>query len=177
MFGDNAPVWHFLNRFDGPLNPLDGQSLSGVIETYPVLAMIALGWTLPDPARRVAGRLPKYNPAKKSKFSIQDWRHVCASASREFAKRGLTEIVKWFRDVSQKPRPDKKDQDGVDACICLIAAFYLIEGEECLMVGDQRTGYIVVPHDARLRSELEERCRRTGRIPTEWVQDVRWSSG
>jgi hypothetical protein len=65
----------------------------------------------------------------------------------------------------------------LDACICLIVGFHLAEGKECLVVGNQRTGFIVVPHDARLRSELEVRCRRTGRIPTKWVQAVRWSSG
>ena len=27
MFGDDAPVWHFLSRFDGPLNPLDGRGV------------------------------------------------------------------------------------------------------------------------------------------------------
>ncbi|MGD1107787.1 MAG: DUF429 domain-containing protein [Terracidiphilus sp.] len=177
MFGDGAPVWRFLKRFGGPLNPLDGRGVSGVIETYPALAMIALGWTLRDLAGRATGRLPKYNPAKKSKFSIQDWRHVCASASKEFADRGLTGIAEWIGAVSQKSAPHKNDQDKVDACICLIVGFHSVEGKKCLMVGDQRTGCIVVPHDARLRSELEVRCRRTGRIPTKWVQAVRWSSG
>jgi hypothetical protein len=136
--------------------------------------MIALGWTLSDPAGRATGRLPKYNPANKSQFSIQDWQHVCASASREFAERGLAGIAEWICDVSQKPMPRKRDQDGVDACICLIVGFYLAEGKECLIVGDQRTGNIVVPYDAELQKELEERCRRTGRKLAEWVRAFQW---
>lgn len=69
MFGDDAPVWRYLDQFGGAANPLDGRSRTGVIETYPVLAMIALGWTLPDPGGRPAGRLPKYNPKVWSMFA------------------------------------------------------------------------------------------------------------
>jgi hypothetical protein len=47
-----------------------------VIETYPVLTMIALGWTIPDSDGRLTGRLPKYNPGRKKTFSIKDWQHV-----------------------------------------------------------------------------------------------------
>jgi hypothetical protein len=54
-----------------------GESL--VFETYPVLAMIALGWTLPD--SRPTGRLPKYNPQRRQTFSTDDWRHVCSRLS------------------------------------------------------------------------------------------------
>ena len=48
MFDSSAPVWRFLARFGGPANPLVPVTNTMVIETYPVLAMIALGWTLPD---------------------------------------------------------------------------------------------------------------------------------
>lgn len=60
MFGPRAPIWPFLNRFGGPVDPLQPVARAFVLETYPVLATIVLGWTLPD--SRVAGRLPKYNP-------------------------------------------------------------------------------------------------------------------
>jgi predicted RNase H-like nuclease len=43
MFGDDAPVWRYLDQFGGPANPLGRHSRTGVIETYPVLTMIALG--------------------------------------------------------------------------------------------------------------------------------------
>src|SRR5258706_12725323 len=73
MFGERAPVWEFLNRFGGPGDPRTPATDTRVFETYPVLTMIALGWTLAD--KRPAGRLPKYNPKGKA-FSIADWNHV-----------------------------------------------------------------------------------------------------
>ena len=68
MFGMGAPVWPFLTRFGGPADPLEPITDTRVFETYPVLTMIALGWMLPD--SRAAGRLPKYNPERKSLFDL-----------------------------------------------------------------------------------------------------------
>jgi hypothetical protein len=48
MIGSEAPLWPLLTRFGGPANPLEPLTKTRVFETYPVLAMIALGWTLPD---------------------------------------------------------------------------------------------------------------------------------
>jgi len=174
MFGDDAPVWHFLDQFGGPANPLIGRCATGVIETYPVLAMIALGWTISDRNSRPAGRLPKYNPRRRKTFSIEDWQHVCASASKELSDFKLTGLAQWTKEMSQKEKPKKKDQDGLDACICMVAAVHLAEGRKCLMVGDVQTGYIVVPHSEMLRVELAARYTQTGRNPVNWVHTVRW---
>jgi predicted RNase H-like nuclease len=76
MFGENAPIRRFLDSFGGPTNPLSPIPKESVFETYPVLALIALGYTLPDPNGREKGRLPKYNPARRT-FSLGDWKHVC----------------------------------------------------------------------------------------------------
>jgi predicted RNase H-like nuclease len=168
MFGKGAPVWRFLTRFGGPANPLDPIADTRVFETYPVLAMIALDWMLPD--SRPAGRLPKYNPARKKNFSILDWQHVCKRSSAAFRDCGLRDIVQWINDAAQKTSPLKSDQDGLDACLCLLVALYLAERKDCLMVGDRQTGYIVVPHGAGLRAELDARCNQTGRVPSEWVR-------
>ena len=175
MFGEEAPVWPFLTRFGGPADPLGPVAKTWVLETYPVLTIIALGWTLPD--SRALGRLPKYNPQRKKTFSILDWGHVCELASTAFRERGLTNIARWVNDTSQNPAPRKKDQDGLDACLCLLVALYLAEGKDCLMVGDQQTGYIVVPYGAGLRAELNGRCNRTGRVPSEWVRAFRLRAG
>ena len=171
MFGTEAPMWPFLTRFGGPANPLESAADTCVFETYPVLAMISLLWTLP--CSRSAGRLPKYNPKVKKTFSISDWQHVCKHTSDEFRERGLTEIVRWIDDAARKDSPRKSDQDGVDACVCLLVALYLIDQKDCLLVGDSQTGYIVVPHGAGLRAELEVRCNKTGRASSEWVRVFR----
>jgi hypothetical protein len=42
------------------------------------------------------------------------------------------------------------------------------------MVGTMETGYIVVPHNDELSTELEVRCKKTGRKPEDWVRKIRW---
>jgi predicted RNase H-like nuclease len=173
MFCASAPVWNFLSRFGGaadPRRPIVGTS---VYETYPVLAMIALDWLIKD--SRPAGRLPKYNPDRRKTFSLSDWQHVCGLTSEEFRKRGLNQIFHWIDAIREKPSPRKLDQDGLDACICLLVALHLAEGKDCLMVGDVETGYIVVPDSAGLRAELDARCCKTGRSPARWLRVFRES--
>jgi len=171
MFGKQAPVWPFLTRFGGPADPLEPISNTRVFETYPVLAIIALGWMLPD--SRAAGRLPKYNPERKRTFSISDWQYVCGLASAAFSDRQLMDIVRWINHAARNPSPRKSDQDGLDACLCLLVALYLAERKDGLMVGDLHTGYIVVPYCAELHAELDARCRQTGRVPSEWVRRLK----
>jgi predicted RNase H-like nuclease len=178
MFGKEAPIWPFLCRFGGPANPLKPVGDTHVIETYPVLALIALRCTLPDPDKRPQGRLPKYNPQRKT-FSILDWQSVCARASNAFRERGLMKIVRWI-DNAATTSPRKTDQDGLDGCLCLLVALYLVERKNCLMVGNQKTGYIVVPDGTELREELIVRCHQiscdnqTVLTPSEWVRPFRW---
>jgi predicted RNase H-like nuclease len=171
MFGTEAPVWPFLRRFGGPADPLKPLADTRVFETYPVLALIALGWTLPDV--RAAGRLPKYNPARRKTFSHLDWRHVCELVSGAFRERGLIEIGAWIDSAGRHTSPRKSDQDGLDACLCLMVALYLVERKACLMVGNLQTGYIVVPYGAGLYAELEVCCNRTGRAPSDWLRTFR----
>ena len=171
MFGKEAPVWQFLTRFGGPADPLEPVVGSRVYETYPVLAMIALGWTLPD-SRRV-DRLPKYNPAWKKTFSNLDWQYVCKRASRALCALRLNDIVRWINDAAQNTSPRKSDQDRLDACLCLLVALYLAEWKCCLMVGNRQSGYIVVPYGAGLHAELDARCNQTRRVPSEWVKGFR----
>jgi predicted RNase H-like nuclease len=171
MFGVGAPVWSFLARFGGPANPLVPSMGTQVFETYPVLVMISLGWTLPD--LRPAGRLPKYNPARITTFSRADWVYVCIRARNALLIDGLVETSRWIDRASQIESPRKGDQDQLDACLCLLAALHLFKGKDCLMVGDQQSGYIIVPHSMNLCAELEARCRRTERIPSEWIRTCR----
>ena len=172
MFGKGAPIWPFLIRFGGPANPLEPVGDTHVIETYPVLTLIALLWTLADV--RPEGRLPKYNPERRKTFSISDWQRVCELASGVFRERGLMKIVRWVDDAAVKTSPRKSDQDRLDSCLCLLVALYLVERKDCLMVGDRQTGYIVVPDGAELQAELVARCNQTGRVASKWVRPFRW---
>lgn len=172
MFGREAPVWRFLTRFGGPANPLRSIPGTHVIETYPVLTMIAQGWILPD--SRPDGRLPKYNPARKKSFRLSDWQYVCQQASHSIGQRRLPKLTEWLDDAISKTVPQKSDQDKLDACLCLLVALELTDLKECLMVGDQDSGYIVVPHGTLLRDELVARCEQTGRTPAHWVRSFKW---
>lgn len=170
MFGPDAPLWSFLNKFDGPADPMIPATDVQVYETYPVLALIALGWTLPDGQSR--DRLPKYNPGRRNTFSLGDWRHVCDRAAHVFQDLYLEEIGSWAEEVKGSDRPGKIAQDCLDACICLLVALNFSQGKACLMVGEQETGYMIVPANNVLRAELETRCRSTGRKPEEWVRHL-----
>jgi predicted RNase H-like nuclease len=175
MFGKQAPVWRFLRRFGGAADPLGPVTNTRVLETYPVLALIALGWALPD--SRPTGRLPKYNPANRKSFTISDWRYVCRLAARALRELGLAETPMGVDEACGKGSPTKADQDRLDACLCLLVALHLASQKECLMVGDIRTGYIVVPYGAELHAELVSRCVVTGRAPADWVLPFRLQMG
>ena len=175
MFGENAPVWRFLTRFGGPANPLSHGAGTCVFETYPVLTMIALDWTLPD--SRATGRLPKYNPERKKTFSRVDWRYVCQLTSAALHERGLHGIVQWLDGEARIDAPRKSDQDGLDACLCLLVALQVNQRKACLMVGNMDSGYMVVPYGAGLHAELESRCHQTGRVPSDWVTPFQLQAG
>lgn len=172
MFGPAAPVWAFLAEFGGAPDPFGEAPSTSVLETYPVLAMIALGWTLPDD-ERPAGRLPKYNPQRRKTFAITDWAHVCRTTSTRLAGEGALELAAWADTAANKPKPTKTDQDQLDACVCLVSALHLAKRRDALLVGCCETGYIVVPDSEMLRNELERRCVELGRESASWVRVLR----
>lgn len=172
MFGPSAPIWPFLAQFGGVANPLTPIGRVGcVLETYPVLVLIALGWVRED--SRPRGRLPKYNPARRKTFLIDDWQYVCGKVSASFREQGLSDVTEWLDDARNNDRPRKVDQDKLDACLCLLVGLHLVEGRKSLMIGDRDTGYIVVPHSTDIQKELLDRCRIVGRLPEDWVRTFR----
>jgi predicted RNase H-like nuclease len=170
MFGEGAPLWPFLQQLGGAADPREPVVGTRVFETYPVLTMIALGWMRPD--ARPAGRLPKYNPERRTTFVLEDWRYVCSRLGERCLQHGLFELLDWATQAAANARPRKADQDGLDACICLLAAIHLGARRECLMVGDTTDGYILVPSGPELRDELEARCVATGRHPADYVRSL-----
>jgi predicted RNase H-like nuclease len=171
MFGMEAPLWSFLERFGGAADPSVLSTGTRVFETYPVLVLISLGWTLPD--SRPTGRLPKYNPARTGTFSRSDWEYVCLRVRDALLRYGLVEISQWVGRASAIKSPRKADQDRLDACLCLLAALHVAKGNDCLVVGDRESGYIVVPHSTSLCSELEIRCKKIRLTPSDWIRACR----
>lgn len=171
MFGADAPIWRFLSRFGGIPDPLAPGNGTRVFETFPVLQLIALGWTLPD--KRATGRLPKYNPKRRKTFLQADWRHVCAHLANALRGYDLVRLSRWADLAGQNPHPAKADQDGIDACLCLLGALALVEQRDCLMIGNLESGYIIIPYGEALHRELEQRCTATGRVIADWVRSFR----
>jgi predicted RNase H-like nuclease len=167
MFCPNAPIWPFLRKFGGAANPRDPIRGTAVYETYPVLAMIALGWTIQNADESY--RLAKYNPARRKTFSLEDWRHVSKLTEDALTHYGLLGIAGWIHEIGEKPAPRKADQDCLDACVCLLVALHAAQEGKCLKIGDLRTGYIFVPYSTALHAEMDVRCNVTGRLATDWV--------
>jgi predicted RNase H-like nuclease len=172
MFGTDAPVWNFLSRFGGAADPFCPSTATCVLETYPVLAMISLGWTLVD-SQRPTGRLPTYNPERRKTFAIADWAHVCRATAATLLTEGASELSSWALAAGRNPKPSNSDQDQVDACICLIAALHLARGADALFVGNCTTGYIVVPDSEALRNELATRCDELAYVASDWLRVFR----
>ena len=128
MFGTQAPVWGFLKAFGRAADPMGAAVATRVFETYPALALIALDWLLPD--SRPTRRLPKYNPANRRKFSIEDWRYVCDQTAGSLRKFRLTTTPKWIDGIHGLTKPTKADQDGLDACLCLLVALHMAQQRE-----------------------------------------------
>jgi predicted RNase H-like nuclease len=168
MFGTGAPLWKFLKTLGDRVDPFD-EAPTRVIETYPVLAIIAMDWILADPQRAV-GRLPKYNPQRRKTFSLSDWGHVCRSTAAALAEHGAECLAAWAESLASLSRPTKVEQDGLDACICLIVALHFARSKDMLFVGCGASGYMVVPYAKALQDELMSRCKRLGRIGSDWVR-------
>ena len=168
MFGPAAPLWSFLATLGCATDPLLGSGGTRVLETYPVLALIGLGWCVAD--RRPTGRLPKYNPARRKTFALSDWRYVCTQAASALEAHQLPELGAWLMSAGSNAHPRKQLQDCVDACLCLLVGIRLAEGDESVIVGNSVSGHIIVPADSRLRDELDQRCVATGRMAADWVR-------
>ena len=170
MFGDDAPVWGFLRAVGGSLDPDEASAECTVLETYPVLTLIAKQWLLPDSQRQE--RLPKYNPARRKTFSLDDWAFVCVQVAQLLMRSGLQDLADWCEASSGLSRVTKQAQDLLDACICLVPALELARGASCLVVGKSESGYMVVPSGEALERELVARCEAIGRPAGQWVRAV-----
>lgn len=168
MFDDGAPIWPFLDRFGGPSEFLSCPRHTEIFETYPVMTIIARGWVLDDD-RRPSGRLPKYNPVRRSTFRTSDWAYLCGKLSGFFKERGVTEIADWIESIRYLESPRKSDQDRLDACLCLLVAIEMATSENCMVIGEQKSGYILTSSSEVIKTELTQRCVKTELDPTKWI--------
>lgn len=139
-------------------NPKNTRSLGHfLIEVFPALS-------LPSLDDRFALRMgaPKYNPANRSRFRMQDWRTVVQVVGQIADDLGLTEMVAWVETLGELDTPRKADQDRLDAVICALVGLLWRSGhpEAITMLGDLTSGYMVAPISAATRSRLRDASQR-----------------
>lgn len=170
MFCDEAPIWQFLRAVGGSLDPRSEHPLR-IVETYPVLAMLGLGWVQPD------GRLYKYNPERRRSFAADHWVRLCELLTESFLARGLDQLANWCRHaavagLTGTGRARKSYQDQLDAVICLHVGMHWLEGKPTLQVGTLTDGLIVAPMRDACRIALEERVAKLGWSKSDWLIDL-----
>jgi len=169
MFGPGAPVWAFLRAVGASLDPA-GVSPRRVIETYPVLALLGLGW------HDERGHLPKYNPERKT-YRPAAWVALCLRLRDAFTVRGLPELATWCDKAqaaaSGRARSHHKaEQDKVDALICLLVGLRWLMGDPTIQIGTVHSGLMVVPSGMGLTRDLASRLTRLGWPAAEWLHDL-----
>ena len=173
MFGDNAPIWRFINRIKPTgmtcraLKDFEAARMATgethLIEVYPALAWPALDQFFMD-----RGSAPRYNPASTSKnfpFALDDWRRVCELVHDCAGEFNLQLLSQWANEMIEPwdspERPKKPHQDKVDAALCLLICLQWRRGEgghELHAIGDLDHGYIVTPVCDATREILEAAC-------------------
>ena len=163
MFGDGAPIWRFLADLgftDDPEAACRATSGGFVMEAFPALAVLGL-----NPSFTAAPRCgPRYNPGRPT-FLLAAWIDVCAVVAGELRRLGLSGPAAWCDALAIDRKPSKREQDRLDAAICLlIAARWRFERGSCLMIGDLTHGYIVASVSPPTRERL---CRAaaSGAVP------------
>ncbi|MBY6164848.1 DUF429 domain-containing protein [Pseudooceanicola nitratireducens] len=161
MFGDEAPVWRFIEALDALQDPLlvpKAETGMFLIEVFPALAIPGF-----EPA--FAGRhgAPKYNPSNRRKFRIYDWKLVTAMVAEVAATAGLTAMARWAEDMASLEGPRKADQDRLDSAICALVGLIWRDGScPAAMIGDLDDGYIISPVSEPTRARMQAAAETKG---------------
>ena len=118
------------------------------------------------------GRAARYNPDNREKFRLDDWKLVAKAVARDTEAFGLPQLSRWARSAAGCDAPQKRDQDLLDAVICLLVALRWRQCSRVAMIGDLERGYMVTPVSTETHKILcraaEEKCVRYRRplLPT-----------
>ena len=168
MFGSNAPIWRFIERLGACENPpVARASTRGLhlLEVFPALALPALA---PEIMER--GRAAHYNPARKKTFSCDDWCLVAECIRRRASALGMEFLSRWTGQQIGLTAPTKRDQDRLDAAICLVVALEWRRAprDGVAVIGDGQQGYMVTPVSLETREVLERAAIAKG-VPFDTV--------
>lgn len=160
MFDDAAPIWRFkqaLGAVEDPELARTASSGTFLLEVFPALALAAIENAF---CSRLAA--PKYNPANRKRFRINDWQAV-AEAVRHFGTvNSLRQLDEWCSVAARSEAPRKADQDKVDAVICgLIGLHWLVAPrDQSVMIGDLQNGYMISPAIGGVHERLYAAARQ-----------------
>lgn len=160
MFCDASPIWRFLKALEATEDPERARTASSglyVMEVFPALALASFH---PGFFKRLGA--PKYNPARRNTFVMDDWVRVTEVAAQQASALRFDALAEWCRDARKIVQPRKADQDKMDAMLCLLVALHwrLRPRTESLLLGDLTTGYIVTPASPEVRAYLIAPARR-----------------
>ncbi len=159
MFGDDAPIWWFLDRLKAKEFPHEARTASSghfLIEVFPALALTALN---PNFAKRLGH--PKYNPGNRKKFCIEDWKAVVQTLSEKAEAMGINGLSTWAKGQIDLSKPRKADQDRLDAALCALIGLIWRGGptENSAMIGDTKTGYMITPVSPETLPQLKDKAK------------------
>ena len=155
MFGNNAPIWGFLKKLESRQQPMKARTANSghyLIEVFPALALPALD---SDFAKRKGA--PKYNPANKRMFRIDDWREVAQVVAATARQLGIVDLASWADGMDTLNKPGKTEQDLLDATIAVLVGL-LWRGSptgHVAMLGDTKNGYMITPISSETQERLE----------------------
>ncbi|MDO9229341.1 MAG: DUF429 domain-containing protein [Syntrophales bacterium] len=166
MFGDKAPIWGFLEQLKdleykekpdiGQQKPFNSGKY--YIEVYPCLNILGL-----FPCYYKRGKCAKYNPANRN-FDIDDWNKICIDVEAYGEKQKIDGMKEWASKLKKaKPmirKPNKSDQDNLDAVLCAVMAFEWAKSGVAtthgVVIGDTSKGYMVTVTDSALFDDLKK---------------------
>ena len=154
MFGDEAPIWGFLDSISHDIQPMMARrEATGryAIEVFPALS-------LPAWHEGFAGRMAaaKYNPANRRKFRHDHWQTVALCLADRAGALGLPEIRDWAEGMAALPTPRKRDQDLLDAALCALVGLMwrIAPAQDVACIGDAARGFMVTAISGATRPRL-----------------------
>ena len=130
-----------------------------IMEVFPALALPGF---FGDFSARLSG--PRYNPARRKTFKIDDWRRVASFLSDLGGQHQIEGLAGWCWDHSEKAVPSKADQDKLDAVICAVIGYHWLQAprNQSIMIGNSETGYIVAPALSGVHERLAIAAKKHG---------------
>jgi predicted RNase H-like nuclease len=162
MFCANSPLWRFLSTLGAVEDPEAARVASHGIFLMEVFPAIALSSFEASFFGRLAG--PRYNPDRRKTFQVDYWGRVARAAASQANSLGCPDLALWCLQAAEIVRPAKADQDRLDAALCVLIALRWRRSPraESLLLGDLKTGYMVLPASADVRGRLAEAASRYG---------------